>query len=104
MLDLESGKSVQHVPFLVNRPRGLSGVSVDGNGRVYVIDEMKNELHMLSMLQEDGPNKTGSGGLGMPATPSSKSTPRSASNPASARSSGSGTPKGTDPISAAMNG
>lgn len=119
MLAPEDGRPVQYVPFLVNRPRGLAGVCSDSGGRIFVIDEMKNELHMLSMLQDDAPKSTSSGGASMPSSArSNTTTPRSSRKPtgtprASAKGDGvagsrTGTEDGAavaaDLISAAMNG
>jgi len=37
LIDKNDGRPIQGVPFLVNRPRGLSGLCTDGGSRVFVV-------------------------------------------------------------------
>ena len=52
MIASDDGRLLQSVPFLVDRPHGLTGICIHGN-IIYVIDEIKKEVHTLFLKTED---------------------------------------------------
>ena len=91
VLAREDGRLLQAVPFLMHRPHGLAGVCTDGL-RVFVVDELRNEVVVLTSLEADATRKSVSE---RHATP--RVTPRAAS-PKGMQASGrstSRTPRGT---------
>ena len=79
VLSAEDGSVVQTIPFLMGRPHGLTGICCDGH-RVVVIDEIRNELHVLTCLQADSERKqnaiAAAGGDKLQQATTTRSTPR----------------------------
>ena len=79
VLSAEDGSVVQTIPFLMGRPHGLAGICCDGH-RVVVIDEIRNELHVLTCLQADSERKqnaiAAAGGDKLQQVMTTRSTPR----------------------------
>ena len=84
VIDCQNGKSLQVMPFLVQKPHALIGVASDGL-RVYVIDEARSEIQVMTNFYAEAakkaieqPNSTPKQTPRTPRTPKSGtgSTPR----------------------------
>ena len=76
IIDCKDGTAMQMMPFLVQKPHGLSGVATDGL-RVYIIDEARSEVQVLTNFYAEASRKAAAEGAGAGPTPrSSGPTPR----------------------------
>ena len=98
VLSAEDGSVVQTIPFLMGRPHGLAGICCDGH-RVVVIDEIRNELHVLTCLQADSERKqnaiAAAGGDKLQQATTTRSTPRGSTQRSSSTPRAGATPRTT---------
>ena len=109
VLDPSDGSPLQMLPFLTHKPHGLAGVAADGAHRVYVLDEARSELQVLTsapkQIELDAQRRDAELSGGTHPTPNAGSSPAgpggTAARPSAATPSGTAarpsaaTPSGT---------
>ena len=53
VLATHDGQPLQQIAFQMNRPHGLCGVAADSKGRLFVLDEVRNEIQVLTSMVAD---------------------------------------------------